>query len=138
MNKLSILKTELALPAYSAMTDEQCLTALTTQDIPVKQSISSHDIRQYLAVNNKFMALENSVASIAKMTSRYMDVFPSFDMTDSSVETTVTNALTALVAEGLITTDDKTAILAMGTKMISRAEELGISVNLGEVNWARN
>lgn len=138
MNKLSILKTELALPAYSAMTDAECLTALTTADIPKKIDISARDIQKYLALQNKLMALEASATDSAKAAVRYLELFDSFSMDDPEVETALTGILDALVTDSLITATDKTNILAMGSKMISRAEEIGVgNVKLGWIEQAR-
>ena len=138
MNKLSILKTELALPAYSAMTDEECLTALTAQDIPSKVSITNHDIRKYLALQNKLIPMESSSSASAIAAVRYLEVFETFAMDEPEVETALTAILDGLIADSLITATNKNNILAMGSKMISRAEELGISnIGVGTIFDAR-
>lgn len=138
MNKLNIIKSELALPSYNGLTDEECLTALTTENIDTDIGISSHDIRKYLALQGKLMALEASNAGSALMANRYLDLFPTFDMTDSNVKTALDSTLTALIADSLINANDKTAILAMGTKLISRAEELGLgNIRIGYIIEAR-
>lgn len=137
MNKIAILKTELALPAYSALTDEECLTALQAENIQTKQNIESKDIQKYLALQGKLLPLEASTADSAKEAVRMLDLFESFTFSEGAVETKLTAVLDALVADTLIDANDKAYILGLGEKLISRAEELGISVKTWEIEKVR-
>ena len=131
MNTLEILKAELALPAYSAMTNQEALDALQLQNIETSTPIQTRDIFKYLALNNKLIQLESATADSAKMANRMLSLFEYFSVNEPQVLTALTATLDALITDGLLNEGDKTAILSLGSKPISRAEELGIGNNFG-------
>ena len=121
-----ILKTELQDPAYTALSDADAATALNTENITAKTSILAHDIRKYLMLVDKLLPIEASSLNSAKAAVRSLEIFPSFDMTESAVETKLTAVLDALITDGLIDGTDKSSILALGDEVISRATKLGL------------
>jgi len=121
------LATELQNAKYIGKTDSECLAILTTKNIPTKQSISAHDIQKYLALAGKLLPLEASNLASAVNVNRMLELFDTFDMTDAQVEGALIASVDACIADGLVDATDKTAILAMGDKLISTVEQLGIS-----------
>jgi hypothetical protein len=135
---MSILQTELQNPIYSGMNDEEIATTLNTVNITVKQSISAHDIKKYLMLMDKLLPIESSTLDSAKSATRALEIFPLFDISDSLVETKLISVLDALIADSLLSTEDKTSILSLGDKLISKAEELGLGkVSIWQVQEAR-
>jgi len=133
-----ILQTELQNPIYSEMNDEEIATTLNTVNITVKQSISAHDIKKYLMLMDKLLPIESSTLDSAKSATRALEIFPLFDISDSLVETKLISVLDALIADSLLSTEDKTSILSLGDKLISKAEELGLGkVSIWQVQEAR-
>ena len=122
---MSRLKTELQDAKYSGLTDQQCLDLINAKNIVKKKQIQTRDIRKYLMINNKLLTIEASTTNSAKTAVRAMEIFDSFDMTDSQVVTTLTTVLDSLITDTLITTADKTAVLAMGDDYESIADQLG-------------
>jgi len=135
---MSILQTELQNPVYADKTDAEAATMLNTSNIATKQSIASHDIRKYLMLVDKLLPIESSALDSAKSATRALEIFPTFDMIETAVETKLTAVLDALIADSLLNTDDKNTILALGDKLISKAEELGLGkVSIWQVQEAR-
>ena len=122
---MSRLKTELQDAKYSGLTDQHCLDLINAKNIVKKKQIQTRDIRKYLMINNKLLTIEASTTNSAKTAVRAMEIFDSFDMTDSQVVTTLTTVLDSLITDTLITTADKTAVLAMGDDYESIADQLG-------------
>lgn len=125
---------------YATMTDDQALSALTARNRPTKVLIATHDIMRYMVLNDLWLPIKQAAptdtnAAVAIDALAFFDVF---DMTDPAVETKLIAVLDGLVSSGLITTQHKSDILAMGDEMISRAEEIGVpGPTLGEVAQAR-
>ena len=134
---MSILSDELALPAYSGLSDEECLNLLQDKTIAVKQNISTSDIKKYLAVMGKLMPLEASASASAKEAVRILELFETFDFTESAVADKLTSMLDALIVDGLIDEMDKGYVLSLGERLISRAEELNIKVKLDYITKTR-
>lgn len=135
---MSILQTELQNPVYADKTDAEAATMLNTSNIAMKQSIASHDIRKYLMLVDKLLPIESSALDSAKSATRALEIFPTFDMTETSVETKLIAVLDALIVDSLLSTEDKTFILSLGDKLISKAEELGLGkVSIWQVQEAR-
>ena len=135
---MTALSEELALPAYDGLTDSQCLTALTIEDIPTKQVVTTRDIEMYLESQDKLYTIRTHVADAAKHVTMVLDRFESFNMLDANDEAVVTSMLSAIVTASVITQPEMDAILAKGDKLISRAEELGITnYHLGYIAKAR-
>lgn len=138
MNR-NVLIAELSLPAYSGLTDQECLDLLQAKNITVKQDISAHDIQKYLALKGKLIPLENSVSPSAISANRMLELFDLFTISEPAVEVALTATLDALILDTLIDATDKAVILSMGEKQISRADELGLGVfGIGAIIDARS
>lgn len=121
-----ILKTELQDSAYTALSDTDAANALNAQTIASKTTVAAHDIRKYLMLVDKLLPIEASSLNSAVAATRALEIFPTFDLAESAVETKLIAVLDALITDGLIDGTDKSAILALGDKLISRATELGL------------
>lgn len=139
MNKL---KTELQEVKYTGKTDQECLDMLLDKNISVKQDISAHAIQKYLALKGKLLIVEAS-AKKAEVTAatkavRMLEIFSVFAMSEPDVEAALVTLLDELVAQTLIDAVDKTAILAMGSRLVNTVELLGLGkVRIGYIAGAR-
>lgn len=135
---MTILKTELALPEYSALTDEERFASLQVADIPAKGSISTHNIQIYFEFIDKLYTIRTHVSDEAKHVTMVFDQFESFDMSDANQEAVLTNILQDVVTAGVITQTDMDTIIDYGDILIDRLTELGISsTNINDVARAR-
>ena len=138
MNKYNKLKQELALPEYSAMTDQEVYDALILEDIAAKQSISTHDIQIYFESIDKLYTIRTHASDDAKHVTMVFDQFSNFDMADSVQEAVITDTLQNIVTAGVITQTDMDVVIAYGDIVINRVTELGISVlTLADITLAR-
>lgn len=138
--KYQILIEELALPAYSALSDGDVAINLNSETVVAKQNISTASIKQYLTVKGYRVEIKNSTTDAAQATNLALDDFNEFVMSDVNNEFALNAQLDALVAENTLLFDatDKAVILSFGVKMISRASELGLgNVTAGIVQAAR-
>lgn len=131
---------------YASMTDAEVAASLNgiTRPAPVP----AKDVRRYLLLQGKWPMIVDTAAngSTAETRATCINIidslqnFEDFDLQDASVLTVVTAGLAALETASLITTAEKTAILAMGANRQSRARELGMKIdpNVGDVIAARN
>lgn len=132
------LKEELQDAVYNGKTDAECLALLTTKNIPAKQSISNQDMKNYLVAVGKLRGIKEGTTDSAKDAWLAVNEIPSFDMSNPAYEASLTANLDGLIADGLLANEDKTFLLSMGDKMISRAEELGLgSVQLRNIKNGR-
>lgn len=143
MNRIMIIKSEIDNDnlsiGYAGMSEQQIADSLNAKTISAKQHIKTRDIKSYLALVGKYYPISQSSAQSAKEAMFNLQEFnDGFDMTVSGAETMLTNMLDALIADSLIDANDKTYIIGLGDKLISRAEQLGLgSVKIGEVIDAR-
>jgi len=135
---MSVLSDELALPAYSGTTAEEAANLLNAKTIATLQSITTHDIEAYLVVIDKYLAIIDSTDVAARRAVLALSKFDSFDVANPAYLSALTIILDGLVTAALISTDDKTAILALGDTMTSRVQELKLGyVRIGHVIQAR-
>lgn len=138
MSRQTILETELALPAYSALTDQQRYDSLMLEDIPSKRSIPTHNIQIYLEFIDKLYTIRTHAADAAQHVTMVFDQFEAFDMSDSDQATVLNRILQSVVDAGIILQSDMDTIIAYGDIIISRATELGLNnLLIGEVIDAR-
>lgn len=140
---MSILKDELINDptglGYVGLDNSATASALNAKAISAKQSIQVSDIKKYLTVVGKRVAINNSASIPAQATVLAFQDFEVFDMTDALNEAALISQMGGLVTEGLISETDKTNILAMGDTLISRAQSLGLGiVTAGQVQAERN
>ena len=126
---IQTLKTELALPKYSAMTDQQAADDLNTADIINYQVVDYSDVSSYLSVKDKRLAIAESALESARTFMLDIREFKTFDLNKPFVKDTVTRRLDALIVDSLIDATDKAIILSLADGApISRAQELGLGV----------
>jgi len=123
MPDYSILKSKIADPAFAGFTDEQIRTALNTKDIPVKQPISVAKIKAYLQLIDKRLVIKDSIDPAARAAEIALQEFQVFDVNDAAYLNKLTTILDNLVTAGIITTNDKTAILSLGDSLASWADQ---------------
>lgn len=138
------LKTEISLPAYSGMTDQEIADSLNAATISTFKKVEYSDVASYLRVVGKWLAIHESALESARSFKLDMQTFNSFDLskprilTFPTVQETVNTALDALITDSLIDATDKAVILSMADDTISRARELGLPViKTGHIETAR-
>ncbi len=118
---------------YSGMTDAQVAASLNTVDREVDQPVNLRDLIVYLLKNGKWLGIKSEAASNALGVQKECEAFmvimdnPNFDdldLTDAGVQA----MLGSIKTVGLLDAADQAAILAMGKKAVSRAEELGLPI----------
>jgi len=118
---------------YAGMNDAQVAVSLNTVDREIDENVNLRDLIVYLLKNNKWLGIKSEAASNALGVQKECEAFmvimdnPNFvdlDLTDAVVKTMLSNIKTA----GLLDAADQAAILAMGKKAVSRAEELGLPI----------
>ena len=142
-NRITELTTELSLPAYSAMTDQQRLDSLHVEDITVTGSIQSITIAAKLELENKWALMNDLDGSepyydTAFHTTLLIKTFDSFDMTIDDQALVYTRLINALVTDNILTQAQVDEITATQYTYISRDTEIGVSNStLWEVEQAR-
>jgi len=134
---MSALSDELALPAYSGTTAEEAASLLNAKTIAALQPITTHDIEAYLVVVGKYLAIIDSTDVAARRAVLALGKFDSFDVANPAYLSALTTILDGLVTATLISTGDKASVLALGDTMMSRAQELSISVDTGKIQLLR-
>lgn len=134
-----ILKTELQSEKYSPMSHTQAAIDLNDKTIPAKQEIPVHDIKQYLMMSGTWLAIKNSQTDNSAVAMDALQEFESFDVTNPQILAVLTAILDGLVTDITgFTSSEKAVVMAMGDKLISRGEELGLgNVTAGHVQAAR-
>ena len=136
-----VLREELALLAYSAMTDAEALTALNLRNIPATQPIQKSDIREYLRVTGAWLQLKRSTSDAAELAIDSINEDGAYDTGSALVLAKLTQVLNGVAADGAVpafTEPNRDAILAFGQRLITRAEELSLGhVRLGHITQAR-
>ena len=118
--------------------DEEVAAQLNVVDIPAVKNISVASIKQYLIVTGKILAIRASAVPAALLTVEALDAFEEFVMSDVTNSTALNNQLDGLIAEGLLTTNDKNYLLSLGDTLTSLAEQSGLGlVRAGDVTYAR-
>jgi hypothetical protein len=130
-------------PFLAARNGGAIATVMTRKDIAAKGALSSHDIKQYLSLIGLRIPIMDSAAPACREASQALADFESFELSNSMILAKFTAILDGLVIETLIpdfTETHKLTILAMADKLISRAEQLGISVSeysiMSDIDWS--
>jgi len=124
--------------ANATLTDAELLLHLNEVNITAVQDIRTVDIKQYLIVTGKILAINASTEPAALLTVEALKEFDSFDMSDQANVAALNAQMDGLIAAGLLVAGDKAFILAMGEKTISRSMQIGLgAVTMGDVTAAR-
>jgi len=138
---MSILSNELALPAYSGLSDVDAAALLNDPVLAILQPIQCYSIRRYMLLVGQWLDLKRSTSDAAEIARDALEEFDQFDITDPTVLAVLGNILDGLVDDAALSNFDatnKATILAMGDTTESRAQELGIrAVKPGHVQQAR-
>ncbi len=135
-----LLKTE--VDNYPLLTSEALADQLNTANIESVQNIQVADIKQYLVVTGKILAIKASVEPAALLTVEALDSFDKFVMSEPSNVAALNNQMDGLIVVNsepkLFTIDDKNYILSLGVTTISRANQLGLgAVTPGDIEYVR-
>ena len=143
-NRIAELTTELALPEYSAMSDQERLDSLHVEDITVTGSIQSITIAAKLELENKWALMNDLDGSepyydTAFHTTLLISTFDDFDMNIADQALVYTRLIDALVSDNVLTQAQVDEITATGYSLISRDTEIGVpNSTLGEITAARS
>ena len=122
---LQTLKTEIAQPIYNGLTDQQIVDALNDKTITHYRVVEYAEVASYLSIQNKYLAISESVLDSGKNFMLAMGTFKTFDLNKPFVTIAVNSFLDAMVVDSLITGADKAAILSLGdSDNISLADQL--------------
>lgn len=120
--------------------DGMVAEVLNRKDIPVNGTLSWSDFSAWAAatgvradIDDWKISANRSVRAIA------LTLLDGLQRGEGSIDfslQSIQGMLNALVAFNLLSTDDKTSLLAAGSKLISRAEQLGITVTIQDVAQA--
>jgi hypothetical protein len=148
------LKTELAKPAYEALTDQEAADALNAETIVVRQLVPLWQIEKHAIENGYRLAIEaaaakwvaepsadqqaaNQVYGAAKIALSYL-ANSRFENLDFDLDSTKA-MLAALVAGGIVTQANADALDAMANGTTSRREQLKLPpVGSHHVAYARS
>lgn len=119
---LADLATRTALSDADAAAELSALTVAATVDVPTKT------IRRYLSLQGKIGAIEiaargsDALAAVCQTVIRVLEpgAFDDLDFDDAAVLAKIGAMCDAMVSANLITSDEKTAILAMGSGTVPK------------------
>ena len=132
------LKTELALPAYAAMTDAEAADALNAKTITKLRKVDYSDVLGYLTYAQKIVGIVQATTPAAVEIKYLATELNSFDLNSPATAASVNRLLDALITDGLISVPDKQNIIGMANYKISRAEGLGYpELNIGDIQNGR-
>ena len=142
-NRIVELATELALPEYALLSDQERLDSLHVKDIEVVGSIQSKTIAAKLELENKW-ALMNDLDGAepyydtAFHTVLLINTFDAFDMSNADQNLVYTRMVNALVTDSVLTQPQVDEITATGYSMTSRDAVIGVpNSTIGEITAAR-
>lgn len=127
------------IDARSEMSDSDIITELNLKNIDEVQDIRTVDIKKYLIVEGKILAIKASSEPYAQLTVEALNTFETFDMSDISNVNALNTQIMGLIEAELLDSTDAAAILALGIKQISRGEQIGFTtVEQGHIDAARS
>lgn len=134
---------------YADMADSEVADSLNAPNRPGRGPVSAASVRSYILLNGIWPRLQGLAAAAPDATVKGTAItilqvmapnsFDTIRMNDPSVHAAVSAMLQTMVDAGAMTADQRAAMIALGDKMISRAEELGLTqVHHLQVAEARN
>lgn len=126
-------------PHIASGDDGAIFAILSRRDRPGKQSISTHDIKQYLSLRGLRLPIKESTAPACKEASLALEDFDTFDCNNPIILAKLNDVLNGLVSaplEPAFIEADKAAILALGDTLISRLDQLSIRVSISDIATA--
>lgn len=130
------LKAELDKPAYFAMTDAQAAEALRTTQATSEDAISTAVVgrlwaRRKVLATASARSTDNALTAAQRLSARWaltmveFDGFADLDPRNPAQRTALVAFLDALVTDGVMTTSDRTATLALAVPTRTVAEAIG-------------
>ena len=117
--------------------DDASINALLNQrSITVTGVLSSHDIKQYLSLVGLRLPIIDSTAPACREATQALDDFDLFALDNPTILAKFSAILDGLVAETLVpdfTETHKATILYLANKQISRAEQLGMTIDITSI-----
>jgi hypothetical protein len=140
MTTLDTLRLEMANDpeglGYSGMSDPEVADALNAPSRQALGTVAASEVRRFVLLNGIWPSIANAAQGHADPTVRGTAVtilqtlapnsFDQIRMGDSQVYNAVSQMLATLVSGGVMTADQRDAMIALGTVSISRATELGL------------
>ena len=117
--------------------DDASINALLNQrSITVTGVLSSHDIKQYLSLIGLRLPIMDSTTPACREATQALADFDLFALDNPAILAKFTAILDGLVAETLVpdfTETHKATILYLANKQISRAEQLGMTIDITSI-----
>lgn len=140
MADIDILRTEIEDDplgrSYDGMADSEVADSINAANRPGRGPVSAATVRSYILLNGIWPRLQGLAAAATDATVKGTAItilqvmapnsFDTIRMNDPAVHAAVSAMLQTMVDAGAMTADQRAAMIALGDKMISRAEELGI------------
>lgn len=104
---------------HSGQTTAEIVAALNAKSTAVAVPIKTADIKKYLVLAGKYMALKSSDSPAAQVAIECLNTFESMNVQEAPVLAKLTEVLDALIAVELLSNVDKSAILDLGQQMRS-------------------
>ena len=130
-----VLAGEIA-PYIISGNDAAIVEIMNRRDITVTGVLSSHDIKQYLSLVGLRLPIMDSSAPTCREATQALTDFEVFSLDNPTILAKFTAILDGLVAETLIpdfTETHKATILYLANKQISRAEQLGMIIDITSI-----
>lgn len=120
------------------LNDAELLDLLHDKNIEQIQDIQTADIKKYLIVTGKILAINASQEPAALLTVEALNTFETFQMNDPTNVNALNAQMDGLIGLGLLTESDKSYVLSLGTTHISKANQLGFNqITQGDIDAAR-
>jgi len=99
---------------------EAAFARMSAETVNKDANISTADIKAYLIVTGKWLAIKRSTEDVAEVVRDSLDTFESFQLADpvmgAGYKSALQSQMAALKALGLIDATDEATVLAMGTQ----------------------
>jgi hypothetical protein len=143
MADINLLRTEITTDplgrGYAAMGDGQAAESLNTRNRSASKSIPVQTLHAWFVFNGKWPSIETTAAGTVgtggltanqKLAAQsFIEIchyFADLDMKDSQYSSGILFVLDQFVERTIITSAQRTAVIALGSGLVSRAEELAL------------
>lgn len=140
MADMNLLREEIAQDplsrGYAGMADSQVADSLNAKDRPGRGVVPSSEVRRFVLLNGLWPRLQAVADNATDETQRGAAItilqvmapnsFDEIRMNDPAVHGAVSAMLQVMVDAGAMTAEHRDAMIALGDRMVGRADELGI------------
>lgn len=140
---MSILSDELSKPQYAGLSDQQAADAINANTVTVQQTVAIHKVKEYAIVNGIWPKLKAGQASsnpqVAALCISVLDWVDDPRISTLDVNKPEVQAmLDGLVSAQIMSANNKAAVIAMGSKVVSWTSQNGLpEIGIGLVINAR-